>query len=59
MVSDKEKAQKKARAKAIRAAKLFERGHDLMAIAEMCSIPTGSVSKRVHLGRRLIEAGIK
>lgn len=59
IVSDKDKAMKKARAKAIRAAKLADRGHDLMSIAEMCSIPTGSVTKRIVLGKRLIEAGIK
>lgn len=58
-MSAQDKAIKKARQKAIRAATLADRGHDLRSIADMCSIPTGSVKKRIELGRRLIEAGIK
>lgn len=49
----------KDRAKAIRALKLFERGHDLRSIADMCGIPAGSVKRRIELGARLREAGIK
>lgn len=52
-------SQSKSRAKAIRAYELHKRGHDLLSIAKMCNILTGSVSKRIELGARLKEAGIK
>lgn len=46
--------EQRDRAKAIRAYELYKRGHSLLAIAEMCSIPTGSVKKRIELGERLL-----
>lgn len=59
MSQSQEKRQSKGRAKAIRAYELSKRGHDLLSIAKMCNILTGSVSKRIELGARLKEAGIK
>lgn len=49
----------KDRAKALRCLKLWERGHDLLSISQMAGIAAGSVTKRINLGRRLREAGIK
>lgn len=54
-----ERQLEKDRAKALRALKLWERGHDLLSISQMAGIPVGSVTKRIDLGRRLREAGIK
>jgi len=48
----------KSRAKAKRAYRLHLRGHSLQDIAVMCNIPTGSVTKRVQYGARLVDAGL-
>lgn len=52
------KRKKSDRAKAVRALQLYNRGHSLKDIADMCGIPTGSVTRRIELGRRILEAGL-
>jgi len=44
-----ERRLEKDRAKALRALKLWERGHDLLSISQMVGIPAGSVTKPLSL----------
>jgi len=53
-MSKGKKCQENSELKAIRAYKLSLRGHSLQAIAELCDIPSGSVTKRIALGERLL-----
>lgn len=53
-MSKGKKCQENSNLKAIRAYKLSLRGHSLQAIAELCDIPSGSVTKRIALGERLL-----
>jgi DNA-directed RNA polymerase specialized sigma24 family protein len=57
-MNSKERKLIKGREKAKRAYRLSLRGHSLLEISKMCNIPSGSVQKRIDLGKRLIEANL-